>query len=243
MPTEDYENSVKVAEGVHWVGFFDEYASLHCNPFLLVDDGEGILIDPGSLPDFPVIMRKIIDVIYPERISTIIVSHQDPDVCGNLAVVEDVIDRDDLKIVAHTSTLRLIRHYGLRSDLYAVDQNDFVLQLKSGRVLEFLFTPYLHAPGAIVTYDPETQNLFTGDIFGAISREWSVFAQGNYLSPMGEFHKLYMPSNQILRAGMEKISRYDIARILPQHGSVLTNDQVSEAIEYLKNLPCGIDIE
>ena len=33
----DLETSVEIADGVHWVGFFDEQAGLHCNPYLIID--------------------------------------------------------------------------------------------------------------------------------------------------------------------------------------------------------------
>jgi flavorubredoxin len=116
------------------------------------------------------------------------------------------------------------------------------LTLKSGRVLEFLFAPYLHSPGAIVTYDPKTRSLFTSDIFGAVSKDWSLFASGDYLGPMKDFHQLYMPCNRILKAFMERLLQLDIDRILPQHGSVLEGDQVRDAINYLMELPCGVDL-
>ena len=172
----------------------------------------------------------------------LVTHHQDPDVCGNLAVVEDVIGGNNLKIVAHTNSIRLIRHLGLRSKFYAVDKNDYKLTLKSGRVLEFLFTPYLHSPGAIVTYDTKSRSLFTSDIFAAISENWSLFAEGDFLSPMEPFHQIYMPSNRILKHCMERFEKIDIDRILPQHGSILEGQNIKRAIDHLKNLPCGIDL-
>lgn len=242
MSDLDFSNSIAVTRDIHWVGFYDEEAHLHCNPYLLIDNEDVVLIDPGSIPHFPIVMRKVVDLVSPENISTIIVSHQDPDVCGNLTVMEDVIGRDDLRILAHSNTIRLIRHYGIRSNPYAVDENGFKTKLKSGRVLEFIFTPYLHSPGAIVTYDKKTRTLFSSDIFGAISKNWSLFAQGDFLKPMAEFHRLYMPSGTILSSCMEKISRLEIDRILPQHGSILEGANVQKAIKHLKALPCGIDI-
>ena len=37
-----------------------------------------MLFDPGSIPDFPRVMRKIIDLVNPRDISWIVTSHQDP---------------------------------------------------------------------------------------------------------------------------------------------------------------------
>jgi flavorubredoxin len=239
----DYQNNIAVTREIHWIGFYDDTANFHCNPYLLIDEKDVVLFDPGSIPHFPIAMRKIIDLVNPSEISIIVAHHQDPDVCGNLAVVEDVINRTDLKIVAHENSIRLIRHYGLKSDFYPVEKHNFKLTLGSGRILDFIFTPYLHSPGAIMTYDSRSKTLFSSDVFGAVSDNWSLFAGENFLEPMGIFHREYMPSNSVLRNCMEKLEKLEIARILPQHGSVIEGDQVHTAINYLKNLPCGIDLE
>ncbi len=238
----DYNNPIAATREIYWVGFYDQKAGLHCNPYLLIDNPDIIFIDPGSIPHFPVVMRKVMDVISPEDITYIIASHQDPDVCGNLAVVEDVIDRSDLKIVAHSNTVRLIRHLGLRSEFYITDEHEDRLVLESGRELRFLFTPFLHSPGSIATYDVKTKSLFSSDIFAAISVDWSLFAEGDFLSPMVPFHQKYMPSNHILKHGLERLEKLDLERILPQHGSILEGDHIEKAINHLKMLPCGIDL-
>lgn len=243
MPVPDYDSHVAITKDIFWIGFYDEDANLHCNPYLLIDEDECILIDPGSIPHFPIVARKIIDLVNPNRISAIVLSHQDPDVSGNLAVMEDIIGRDDLKIVAHSNSIRLIRHYGLSSQFYAVDKHNYQLVLESGRKIQFQFTPFLHSPGAITTYDCSSKSLFSADIFGAVSQDWRLFATKDFTSPMGVFHQLYMPSNRILKSCMEKFEQMDITRILPQHGSVLEGDQVQEVIDYLKQLPCGFDLE
>ena len=238
----DYEAAIHITDGIYWVGFYDEEAHLHCNPYLLIEEQEAVLIDPGSIPHFPIVMRKLMDIVDPGNITYVIAQHQDPDVCGNLAIVEDVIDYEKLKVVAHSNCIRLIRHLGVRSEFYATDGHDNRLTLKSGRELEFIFTPYLHSPGAIATYDKKTKSLFTSDIFAAISQDWSLFAEGDFLSPMDPFHQTYMPSNYLLKACMERFEKMDIERILPQHGSILEGDNISLAIEHLKQLPCGSDL-
>ena len=243
MTTINYESAVTISREYFWVGFFDEEAQLHCNPYLFVDGDEAVIFDPGSIPHFPIVMRKIIDVVNPKAISTIVVCHQDPDCCGNLAVVEDVIDRADLKIVTSQACCRLVRHYGLRSLLYIAEENEMRLKLESGRELNFISLPFLHSPGAIATYDEKTATLLSGDLFGGISKDWSLFAQDGYLEAMSLFHQAFMPSNSILAEGMSNLSSYEIKRILPQHGSILEDDQVAKAMEHLKALPCGIDLK
>lgn len=242
MVDVNYDDAIAITREIQWIGFHDPQANLHCNPYMLIDEDDVILFDPGSIPHFPVVMRKVIDLVNPRDISFVVASHQDPDVCSNLAVLEDVIENPDLQVVAHTNTIRLIRHYGVNSNYYPVEHNDYRLTLSSGRVLEFLFTPYLHSPGAIMTYDPKTKSLFTSDVFGAISDQWSLFASDGFLELMKPWHENYMPTNSVLRNCMDRLATMDIERILPQHGSVLEGEQVSAAIAYLRTLPCGLDV-
>lgn len=243
MNTHDYENAVAVLDDIHWVGFYDKDADLHCNPYLLIDEKEAVLFDPGSIPHFSIVFRKVLDLVNPSYISTICVNHQDPDVCGNLAVVEDLINRSDLKIVTHSSTTRLIKHYGISSQMYAVDKYDNKLVLSSGRVLEFIHIPYLHSPFAIATYDIKTRTLFSGDLFGAISKDWDLFKYNSSFASIDAWHECIAPNNQILKFHMERIEAIKIDRILPQHGSIIMGDDVAKTIDHLKNLPCGLDLQ
>jgi len=242
MSGMDYSGPVAVTRDIWWVGFHDAEADMHCNPYLIVDGDEAVLIDSGSIPQFPVIMRKIIDVINPAQISVVVASHPDPDVCSNMAVVEDVVERDDLRIAAHSATLRLIRYYGLCSTLYAVDRNDWRVTLKSGRVLEFIHTPHLHFAGSMATWDPASGTLFSSDLFGALDHDWHLFGGPSYAADMDDWHQMIMPARAMFGAVMDRFEALPIERICPQHGSVIERAHIKAAIAHLRNLPCGLDL-
>ena len=36
MPEFDYDRAIEIAEGVYWIGYYDEKASFHCNPYLII---------------------------------------------------------------------------------------------------------------------------------------------------------------------------------------------------------------
>ncbi|MBI3148210.1 MAG: MBL fold metallo-hydrolase [Betaproteobacteria bacterium] len=242
MPALDYDGPVALTRDIFWVGRHATELTLHCNTYLLVEDEETVLIDSGSIPDFPVVMRKIIDVVSPQSISLIVASHQDPDVCSNLAVVEDVIERPDLRIAAHGATLRLISHFGLRSELYAVERHDWCYTLPSGRVLEFIHTPHLHCAGSIMSFDRQTGTLFSSDLFGASDEDWALYSRRGHPHSMTGWHQTMMPANHLLRACMEKLETLPIQRICPQHGSVIEGADIAPAIAHLKTLPVGLDL-
>ncbi|MCA9635554.1 MAG: MBL fold metallo-hydrolase [Myxococcales bacterium] len=240
---ERAEGAIAIARDVHWVGFYENATRLQCNPYLLVDDDDVVFFDPGSIPDFPKIMRKVLDLVNPGAITWIVVSHQDPDVCGNLAVVEDVLDNPALRIAAHTHTARLIDHLGLRTPIHRVDRHGHAITLKSGRVLEFIHLPYLHSPGAIATFDRQRGFLFSGDLFGAITRNGDIFSTAGFPGTLDAFHQAYMPSNAVLRRGLARLEGLPIRAILPQHGSVIEGPNVRVAFDHLRALPCGEDCD
>lgn len=235
----NYDEAIEIAPGIYWVGFYDQTANFHCNPYLIVDGDEGFLIDPGSVPHFPIVARKVISIIDPKKISTLSVSHQDPDLAGALPVFEDLINNPKLKIVTFKRVSFLLAHYGIRSPFYFFEQNDNKITMASGRELRFVPTPYLHTAGAFGIYDKKSKIFFSGDLFGAFSDSWDLYAKDDYDHQMEMFHKPYMPSNAILRAVMEYIEKLNLEMIAPQHGSIIKKDKIKTSIDFLKNLECG----
>lgn len=235
----NYDEAVEIAPGVYWVGFYDKPANFHCNPYLIVDGDEAVLIDPGSVPHFPIVGRKVISVIDPHKISTLIVSHQDPDLAGALPVFEDLIANPELKVASFRRLTFLLSFYGIRSPFYYIEDHDWKLQFKSGREVRFVPTPYLHTAGAFATYDVKTKTLFSGDLFGAFSNDWDLFAKENYNEEMKIFHAPYMPSQEIMRKVLGKIEKLDLELIAPQHGSIIKKEQIKSSIDFLKDLEVG----
>lgn len=228
--------TVEIAPEVYWVGGNDQHGGLQCNPYLIVDGDEAVLIDPGSVLDFEDVLSNIKSIIPLKNIKWVILHHQDPDFCASVPLFEQ--EGAKFTIITHWRTQTLLRYYGIKSDYYIVNVNDFKLTLNSGRVLGFVQTPYLHFPGSIATYDYQSKILFSSDLFGAFSFEWDLYADEDYIEKMKAFHEHYMPSNDILRPIMEILLGMDIALIAPQHGSIIKNDTV-KYIKILRDLECG----
>lgn len=239
----DKAAAISVTRNIFWVGFDEHGSGLRCNPYLIVDGDSAVLIDPGSLPDFPVMMRKVIDIVDPGMIELVVLGHQDPDVGSCIAVLEDVIGRSDLKVAAHTHTHRLIQHFGFVAEPFRVDENGDQITLKNGESLRFVHTPYAHAPGAIATYHSATRTMFTSDLFGGLSTiEDDLFKATGFPASMDLFHQAYMPSSMVLRFSLDRLRKFPIDRICPQHGCIIEGDLVNVAFEHLAKLPCGIDL-
>ena len=238
----DYSRSIEIAEKIYWVGFFDDKSGLHCNPYLIKDGDEAVVIDGGSRPDFPSVMMKILSTgIEPSAISALIYHHYDPDLCGSISNFEDIIGRPDLKIISSRKSHVFIRYYGASTSVaLSLEELGHRFRFSSGRELRFIDTPYAHSEGSFVTFDQKSGVLFTSDLFGSYGNEWKLFMDlppgcescidtatcgaGKAYCPIPDllrFHQKTMPSGRTLLYALEQLAGIPFSMIAPQHGSVI----------------------
>jgi flavorubredoxin len=260
-----YDRPVEIAEGIFWVGFRDINTKLFCNPYLVVEGEQAVLIDAGSRTDFAVVMMKILQAgIDPGQIVALIYQHYDPDLCGSMPNFIDMCDNPALRLFSEKSNTVFLSYY-IHRDRYpllsSINEHDFEFTFKN-RSLRFISTPYAHSQGSFVTYDEKTRTLFTSDLFGSFSTQWDLFIQleeecytcndynncpnGKTYCPfpdMIEFHQGVMPCEKALRHAIRKIKELDVDMIAPQHGSVLNRKRdvhfVADILESLNGV--GID--
>lgn len=233
----DASKPILLAEGLWWVGSNTQQRNLRCNPYLFVDSGNAILFDPGSVLDFEAVVTQVRSIVPIEALDAIVCSHQDPDLCSSLPLFEKAGFRGP--ICCHERTSNIITYYGVHRPFYLVDHHGYAFPLAKGPPITFIFAPYLHFPGAIMSYLEKPKALISGDLFGAFSQGHSLFAQDDYLEGMKAYHEAYMPSHDILKPVMDQLAPYDIRLICPQHGSIIRTD-IDHHIDVLRNLQCGI---
>ena len=243
---QSMDEPVQITPHVFWVGTHDPADSFQCNAYLMVVDGQGLVMDPGSILYLDSLVDKISRVMDIKDIAHIVALHQDPDVCGNIVQLVDLIRSrgGDPALYTHQRTAVLVRHYG--GDLRFVHVNalpDWELTLKDGSPLKFMHTPYLHAPGAICAYYARDRILFSGDIFGGVTPHWQLYAGDDYFSEIGNFHRDYMPAKEILLYAMTRFEQYDIRLIAPQHGSLIKGQRALDLIKAFKDFDCGLYID
>lgn len=259
----DYSEYIEIGEGVYWVGYWDKEVGLHCNPYLIVDGDEAVLIDSGSRNDFTTVMLKIMRTgTNPSKIKRLIYHHYDPDLCGNIPHIESIIRNKDLKIISHAENNIFIKYYSVRSPMECIEKMGLEYRFESGRCLKFIRTPHAHTSGCFITYDTKTKILFSSDIFGSYDFDWDLYTligeecedcapdricpitkKDCQIKGILEFHQRIMPSKKALDYALERIEEMDISLIAPQHGSILHTKKSQEiVIKHLKNLKdIGID--
>ena len=236
MQNSQYDKAIEIAPNTYWVGFYDKKTNFHCHPYLRLVGNEAILIDPGSIPHFPIVARKVSSIIKFSQIKYIIIHHQDPDLAANIPVFEKLINRKDLRVITTQRASFLTSYYNFKAPYRLVEQGP--LKFK-GQTFKFIKTPYLHAPGAFATYDQKNKTLFSSDIFGAFSEKWDLCADKSYPKKMYKFHHDYMAPGDILKCQMRKFENMDLKLIAPQHGSIIKKAFIKQNIDALKKIQTG----
>jgi len=246
----DLKEYIRIAHGVYWVGYADNEYGLHCNPYLVTEGDEAVLIDGGSRNDFSTVMLKILRTgTKPDHIRRLIYQHYDPDLCGSIPHFESLIRNPGLEIISHSQNNHFIHYYSVRSRLTCIERIGMQYTFASGRQLRFYRTPYAHSPGSFITYDTQSKVLFSSDIFGSYDSGWSLYTRvtgecedcepqqickrSGLKCPMTgivDFHQNIMNSVESLHYALDTIERLDVSLIAPQHGSLIHTEEARRAI-------------
>lgn len=226
---------------VYWLGV-PINSAFRCNTYMITDGQEAIIVDPGGRPSFPFIKNRVSQVLPPEKVTALILSHQDPDVAASMTDWLDFLPA--VKMYASVRTNLLLPHYGSSEYTFVNINENPVFTFLSGRHLKFIESPFMHFPGAHVTYDEASGFLFSGDIWASIDVEWRLVVEDFDLHQfkLDLFHIDYMASNIASRGFAERIHLLKLNALMPQHGSIIPKKYVPKALEYLQNLKCGLDL-
>jgi len=237
----DTSHAIEIAPRVWWVGHYLEGDVFQCHVYLIENGDQSVLFDPGSTLTFTQSLKKIEEVTSFANIRYFVCHHQDPDITASLPTIDAMIARDDAVLVSHWRAAVLLKHYGLKKlPFWLIEEHDWKLGLDS-RTLEFTFTPYMHFPGAFCTFDQQSGTLFSSDIFGGFTPDWSLYAQDeSYFECMRPFHEHYIPSREIMVHGMLTLEKFPIRQIAPQHGSIIPSHLIQFMMDKLKTLDCGL---
>lgn len=225
---------------IYWIGISDETA-FHCNTYLILDTDQALLVDPGSRDYFQQVRDRVAAIVPPERITGLIIGHQDPDVAACLP--DWLAVNPDLTVYTSPRTEVLLPHYGVSGyRRYDVEAQP-VLTLAGGE-LRFVGAPFLHSPMAFATFDSASGLLFTGDVFAAVDSDWRLVVEDfeQHAARMDLFHLDYMASGVAAKGFARRMRELPLRGILPQHGSLIPPSMVEDAIDYLEQIQCGLDL-
>lgn len=152
----------------------------------------------------------------------LVVQHMEPDHSSGVKAFAEKYP--DAKIVGNTKTFVMLAQYFEDLDLETrkvVVADGGTLDL-GNRTLTFVFTPMVHWPEVMMTYDAATGTFFSADAFGKFGASdadeyWTDEARRYYIGIVGKY-------GVQVQSALAKAAKLDIARICPLHGPVLDGD-------------------
>jgi len=236
-PTPLFDN--QEGHAVYWLGI-PEVTAFRSNVYLVLDGDEAVLIDPGHRSYFDLICERVKQIVPLQQLSGMILCHQDPDVAGSMAQWLDVNPQMD--IITSLRAHILLPAYG--QEHYRFFNIEEPYRLASRRKLQFIEAPFLHSPGSFATYDEESRFLFSGDIWAALDMDWTLLVQDfeAHRDKLNMFNQDYMAGNVATRNFVRCLEDFAISAILPQHGAILPEQHVAAALDYMRELRCGLDL-
>ncbi|MEW5817989.1 MAG: MBL fold metallo-hydrolase [Spirochaetota bacterium] len=248
IKTEDINGKILYQDDDHkfiWLGADskEKKGVVQTNQYLIVDKGQGTLLDPGGIHLFSRVVSVLSRFIEIEKIESIIFSHQDPDVSSGIALWLGVTPA---QIYISSLWIRFLPHFGIvdLERVTGIEEPGKKLSLSSGAELLFIPAHFLHSTGNFCVYDEKSKILFSNDIGTAVFTDDQYLIVENFEEHkkiMEPFHKRYMAGNRVCRKWVETVSKLKVEMIAPQHGAILQGENVVRFLKWFEQLSCGID--
>lgn len=220
---------------------------IQTNQFLIINNDEGLLYDPGGAKVFQPLFSKLTDYIDPKNIEKIVISHQDPDTG---AAVNYWSIFTSAEVYISSLWIRFIPHFSRmeakKERFKEIPDSGLKLSLGTAEIL-LLPAHFIHSPGNIQLYDKKSKILLSGDLGVGFAHNTTFEEVKNFevhTQYMEAFHKRYIPSNKALRLWADMASKLDIDMIVPQHGKCYFKgkEMVGKFINWARNYKCGLDL-
>lgn len=175
-----------------------ERAGNGANTWLVGDDEEVIVVDPGGDP------AAVLALVGEREVLAVVCTHGH---ATHTAAAREVAARDEAPVALHHADQMYWReaHPGNLPD---IDMEDGGIFEVAGMALEVLHAPG-HTPGSVCIYSEDLQAVFTGDVVSATG----PVAHG------GEFPDF---ARQLSSIGAHLLTLPGRTRVLPGHGEELT---------------------
>ncbi len=247
MAVELYRDGKHICLAFHDLVEEQGDAPIQCNQFLVIDDGEAALIDPGGGMTYNALLLAMQKFVPTRDLKYILASHTDPDVIASVnrwfvsTPCRLAISRLWGRFVPHftTGNVNLGRIIGIPDEGGDIPLGKCALKAVPAH--------FLHSEGNFQFYDPVSRILFSGDLGASLVPQQlagePVRDFDAHLRFMVGFHRRYMASNRVCRFWANMARSLDISMIVPQHGSRFEGrPMVERFIDWVENLSCGVDL-
>jgi len=230
---------VEIKPGIYWTGINDRSTSLFEGlwPILhqgvsynayIIKDEKNALVDLSKETFSDDFIQQITEIIDPAELDYVIVNHMEPDHSGALTRLRELAPK--AKLLGMRKAIDMIRDFYGITDNVEVLSSGQTLSLGS-HTLQFVFTPMVHWPETMVTYDIKEKVLFTCDAFGSYGAlDGTIFddtcADIHFYETeaLRYFTNIVAAFSKHVLSAIEKLKDLPIDIVAPSHGLVWRKD-------------------
>lgn len=201
-------------------GMYEVPKGMAYNSYVILDEKIAI-IDTVDVKFKEQWLLKVKEVLGERTPDYLIVQHMEPDHSANILSL--VTCYPDLILVATAKAFQMMKNY---FGTEFVDKRRIVTDgdtlALGNHSLTFIAAPMVHWPEVMVTYDAQDKVLFTADAFGKFGAndvvdEWVHEARRYYFGIVGKY-------GLFVQKLFQKMNDFDIQKICPLHGPVLSEN-------------------
>ena len=133
------------------------------NSYVILDE-KTCLLDTVDSDVFDIFFEKVKDVLNKRKLDYLVIHHMEPD---HSASIKKIVDEfKDVTLVVNSKIKNMLDNYFDLAEvkIFIVNEGD-VLDLGNHK-LTFIFTPMVHWPEVMMSYDIYSKTLFSADAFG-----------------------------------------------------------------------------
>lgn len=226
--------TVKIAEGVNWVGVLDPDLKIFdiimplqngttYNSYLIQAEKTAVVesVKDGFFDQFTANIESLTDLA---KIDYVIVNHTEPDHSGSMIYLLEAAP--DATVVCTQAAYNFLSQIVNQDFDYMIVKDGDTLDL-GGKTLKFISAPLLHWPDTMFTYLVEDKILFSCDGFGSHYCGESMFNDevGDFSEDFEYyFNGIMGPFKPRVLDAINKIRDLSIDVIAPSHGPILRQD-------------------
>lgn len=236
--------ATEIKKGIYWVGAIDhEIKEFHgystpegttYNSFLLVDE-KVVLFDTVKKQYAPELLKRIREVIDPEKIDYIVVDHVEMDHTGSLPQLVDIVKPEKI-ICSSNGKKALLAHFHHEDWPYEVVSTGQTISTGS-KTIKFIETRMIHWPDSMFSFIEEDGLLISQDGFG---QHWATDERFDDEVDLNElmhqaakyYANILMPYSVLINKLLGQVAEMglDINMIAPDHGLIWRSNH-SKVIE------------
>ncbi len=194
------------------------------NSYFLKDE-KNVLID-SSDPRTENKLFNAIEKLKIEKIDYIISNHSEQDHSGTIPKLLEKFKSSKV-VVSEKGKKYLMSLLLIPEDRIITVEDGEKLNIGE-KTLEFIYTPWVHWPETMLTYEIKNKILFPCDLFGshlATSKIWA--SENDFYEPAKRYYaEIMMPFRNHIKKHIEKLKNYEIEIIAPSHGPIYDNPSV-----------------